>query len=214
LYNENYTMPALPDGEEGERVIEGALRGLYRYSEPASVEPRPDPGGADNPPRRATILFSGTAWQAAERARELLATDWNISAETWSATSYKLLREDALEVERWNRLHPSETPRTPYVTRALASASGPIVAVTDFMKAVPDQISRFVNVPFTPLGTDGFGRSDTRETLRRHFEVDAEHIVIAVLSSLASNGAAKQDEVALAITAYRIDPEAPDPRVA
>jgi pyruvate dehydrogenase E1 component len=214
VYNENYPMPALPEGEEGERVVEGTLRGLYRYSDPAPVESHPDPSGAENPPRRATILFSGTAWQAAERARELLAKDWNVSAETWSATSFKSLREDALEVERWNRLHPAETPRTPYVARVLATASGPIVAVTDFMKAVPDQIARFVNVPFTPLGTDGFGRSDTRETLRRHFEVDAEHIVVAVLSSLASNGAAKQDEVAQAIAAYNIDPEAADPRVA
>jgi pyruvate dehydrogenase E1 component len=214
MYNENYVMPPLPEGEEGRRVIEGTLRGLYRFAEPAPVESRPDPGGSDNPPRRATILFSGTSWQAAQRARELLATDWNVSAETWSATSYKNLREDALEVERWNRLHPAETPRTPYVTRALATASGPIVAVTDFMKAVPDQISRFVNAPFTPLGTDGFGRSDTRETLRRHFEVDAEHIVVAVLSSLAANGAAKHDEVSLAISAYQIDPEAPDPRIA
>ena len=214
VYNENYPMPALPEGEEGQRVTDGTLRGLYRYAEPAAVQSRPDPGGAENAPRRATILFSGTSWQAAERARELLATDWNVSAETWSATSYKSLREDALEVERWNRLHPAETPRTPYVTRTLATASGPIVAVTDFMKAVPDQISRFVNVPFTPLGTDGFGRSDTRETLRRHFEVDAEHIVVAVLSLLASNGAAKQDEVSLAISAYGIDPQAPDPRVA
>jgi pyruvate dehydrogenase E1 component len=214
VYNENYPMPALPEGEEGQRVIDGTLRGLYRYAEPAAVQSRPDPGGAENAPRRATILFSGTSWQAAERARELLATDWNVSAETWSATSYKNLREDALEVERWNRLHPSEAPRTPYVTRALAAASGPIVAVTDYMKAVPDQISRFVNVPFAPLGTDGFGRSDTRETLRRHFEVDAEHIVVALLSLLASNGAAKQDEVSLAISAYGINPEAPDPRVA
>jgi pyruvate dehydrogenase E1 component len=214
VYNENYPMPALPDGEEGQRVIDGALRGLYRYAEPAAVQSRLDPGGAENAPRRATILFSGTSWQAVERARELLATDWNVSAETWSATSYKNLREDALEVERWNRLHPAETPRTPYVTRALTTASGPIVAVTDYMKAVPDQISRFVNVPFTPLGTDGFGRSDTRETLRRHFEVDAEHIVVAVLSLLATNGAAKQDEVSLAISAYGINPEAPDPRVA
>jgi pyruvate dehydrogenase E1 component len=214
VYNENYTMPALPEGEEGEAVIEGTLRGLYRYAEPAAVQSLALPGGDDSPPRRATILFSGTAWQAAERARGLLATDWNVSAETWSATSYKSLREDALEVERWNRLHPAETPRVPYVTRALATASGPIVAVTDFMKAVPDQIARFVNAPFTPLGTDGFGRSDTRETLRRHFEVDAEHIVVAVLSSLASNGAGKHDEVSLAISAYGIDPEAPDPRVA
>ena len=109
--------------------------------------------------------------------------DWGVSAEAWSVTSYKALREDGLEVERWNRLHPASTPRVPYVTQALEAAEGPIVAVTDFLKAVPDQIARFVAAPFTTLGTDGFGRSDTRAALRRHFEVDAAHIVVAVLAS-------------------------------
>jgi pyruvate dehydrogenase E1 component len=162
--------------------------------------------------RSATILFSGPAWQAAMRARELLASDWGVSAETWSVTSYKALREDGLEVERWNRLHPTSTPRVPYVTRALADAAGPIVAVTDFLKAVPDQIARFVTAPYTVLGTDGFGRSDTRAALRRHFEVDAEHIVVAVLAELASAGDGKPTEVAAAIEKYGLNPEALDPR--
>ncbi len=203
VYNENYVMPAIPEGEEA-RVREGTLAGLYRFRPPAET-----PGGAV---RSATILFSGTAWQAAERARTLLAEEWGVAAETWSATSYKTLREDALEVERWNRLHPDATPREPYVTRALADARGPVVAVTDFMKAVPDQIARFVPAPFIPLGTDGYGRSDTREALRRFFEVDAEHIVVAVLAALAASGEAKTDEVQTAIARYGIDADAPDPR--
>ena len=204
LYNENYPMPALPEGADGERVRDGAIRGLYRFAGPAPTR------SADA--ASATILFSGTAWQAAARARELLAEDWNVSAELWSVTSYKALREDALEVERWNRLHPGDSPRVPYVTRALAQAHGPIVAVTDFMKAVPDQIARFVPAYYTSLGTDGFGRSDTREALRRHFEVDAEHLVVAVLDALAGLGQAKAADVARAIAAYGIDPDAPDPR--
>ena len=144
----------------------------------------------------------------------LLASDWGVSAEAWSVTSYKALREDGLEVERWNRLHPTSAPRVPYVTRALADAAGPIVAVTDFLKAVPDQIARFVAAPFTPLGTDGFGRSDTRAALRRHFEVDAAHIVVAVLAGLAAAGEGKASEVAAAIEKYGLDPEAVDPRLA
>jgi pyruvate dehydrogenase E1 component len=209
LYNENYKMPALPDGEEGERVREGVIRGLYQFAEAAEVATF-----EGQAPRKATLLFSGTAWQAALRARDILAEDWGISADAWSATSYKSLREDGLEVERWNRLHPTETPRVPYVTRTLSNVSGPIVAVTDFMKAVPDQIARFVQTPFVPLGTDGFGRSDTREALRRHFETDAEHIVVAVLSALAANGQAKEEEVERAIATFGIDSEADDPRIA
>jgi len=113
-----------------------------------------------------------------------------------------------LAAERWNRLHPSQAARVPYVTEALNEADGPFVAVTDFMKMVPDQISRWVPGDLTPLGTDGYGRSDTRDALRRHFEVDAAHIVVAVLQALG-----KADEVADAITRYRIDAEAPEPRL-
>ena len=169
-------------------------------------------GEAQAAGRPATILFSGPAWRAAMQARELLASDWGVAAEAWSVTSYKALREDGLEVERWNRLHPESAPRVPYITRVLEDARGPIVAVTDYLKAVPDQVARFVRVPFTVLGTDGFGRSDTRAALRRHFEVDAAHIVVAVLAELAAAGEGKPDEVAAAIEKYGIDPEAIDPR--
>ena len=204
-------------GEAAAAVREGVIRGIYRFA--AAPEISSDaPGGTkarrSPPARNATILFSGTAWQAAMQARELLASEWGVAAEAWSVTSYKSLREDGLEVERWNRLHPDSTARSPYVTRALASASGPVVAVTDFLKAVPDQIARFVPAPFTPLGTDGFGRSDTRAALRRHFETDAAHVVVAVLAALASAGEVKSSEVRAAIERYGLDPEALDPRVA
>ncbi|MEW6153285.1 MAG: pyruvate dehydrogenase (acetyl-transferring), homodimeric type [Actinomycetota bacterium] len=198
LYNENYTMPSMPEG-----AAEGIVRGLYRFA--------PAPEG---PSRRATVIFSGSAQGAAREAQRLLAERHDVAAELWSATSFKALREDALAAERWNRLHPLEAPRVPYVTEVLSSAEGPFVAVTDFMKAVPDQVARWVPGPFVPLGTDGFGRSDTRTQLRRHFETDAPHVVVAVLQSLANAHEAKADEVADAIAAYGLDPEAPDPRVA
>ena len=135
-----------------------------------------------------------------------------MAADVWSATSYKLLREDALSVERWNRLHPSEKQRVSHLAEILEGVEGPIVAVTDFMKAVPDQIGRFVSQPFTSLGTDGYGHSDTRATLRHHFETDAGHIVTAVLASLAATGEAKTEAVKAAIERYDINPDAIDPR--
>ena len=199
LYNENYSMPAMP---EGSRVEDGILRGLYRYK----AAPKPAK-------HRAQILASGTAMLAALDAQSMLEAEYDVAADVWSATSYKLLREDGLSVERWNRLHPDEPPRTPYVTEQLESAEGPIVAVTDFMKAVPDQIARFVPRQFAPLGTDGYGFSDTRAALRRHFEVDAQSIVVAVLDGLAATGDVKRERVAEAIRRYDLDPERPDPRV-
>jgi pyruvate dehydrogenase E1 component len=200
LYNENYVMPARPDDP---RAAEGILRGIYRFA-----------GGPEGPSRRATILFSGTAQGAARQAQQLLAEDHDVSAELWSVTSYKALREEALSVERHNRLHPQAPPRTPHVTEVLSQAEGPIVAVTDFMKAVPDQIARWVPDPFTPLGTDGFGRSDTRAALRRHFETDAAHVTVSVLDGLRATGEGKAEEVADAIRRYGIDADALDPRVA
>ena len=197
LYNENYVQPAMPAD-----IGDGITRGLYRFA-----------GAPDGRSHRATILFSGTAQGAAREAQQLLAEHHDVGAELWSATSYKALREDALAAERWNRLHPTETPRTPYVT-ALQQAEGPFVAVTDWMKAVPDQVARWVPGPYTPLGTDGYGRSDTREQLRHHFETDAPHVVVAVLDTLARAGEVKQEAVADAIARYDIDAEAPDPRIA
>jgi len=200
LYNENYPMPPKPDG-----VDDGIVRGLYRYVG------APDAG---NGSRRARILGSGPLLRMALEARDVLAEEYDVGAEVWSATSYKLLAEDALSAERWNRLHPTESPRVPYVTGQLGEGEGPVVAVTDYIKGLAEQVGRFVPAPFTPLGTDGFGWSDTRTALRRHFEVDAPHIVVAVLAALARQGDLKAEAVADAIRRFDIDPEATDPRYA
>jgi pyruvate dehydrogenase E1 component len=205
LYNENYVMPAIPPTVTTEDIV----KGLYCLSD--------GPALADNAPR-STIIFSGTAYGAAEEAAKILADDYGVSTSLWSATSYKALREDALTTERWNRLHPNETPRVPYVTEVLDSgAHGPIVAVTDFMKIVPEQIARFVpgdRDRFWVLGTDGYGRSDSRASLRRHFETDAAHIVVTTLYALEREGSVTADDVAKAIARFGIDTEAPDPRIA
>jgi pyruvate dehydrogenase E1 component len=195
LYNENYEQPSQPG-----KVDEGIVRGLYRFAE--------GPAGKKH---QAQILGSGPMVVQALRAQELLATDWDVSASVWSATSYQMLRKDALEVERWNRLHPGEARREPFVAEALNGSEGPVVAVTDQMRAVPDQIVRWVRQPFVSLGTDGYGRSDTREALRRLFEVDAEHIVVATLAALADMGEVKPETVAEAIAKYEIDPDRPSP---
>jgi pyruvate dehydrogenase E1 component len=195
IYNENYRMPPKPEG-----VDQGILRGLYRFAT-----------APQGPGRRAAVLFSGSASQAALEAQRLLAGHHDVGVELWSATSYKALREDALSVERYNRLHPSQPPRTPYVTEALSGIEGPVVAVTDYMKAVPDQVARWLPAPYVTLGTDGFGCSDTRAALRRHFETDAAHVVVAVLDALRQAGEGKADEVEDAIRRYGIDPDQPDP---
>jgi pyruvate dehydrogenase E1 component len=198
LYNENYVMPPLPEG-----ATEGILRGLYHWAD-----------APEGPTHRARILFSGTAQGAARAAQAELAERWDVAAELWSATNYKRLREEALSVERWNRLHPTEAPRTPLVTQLLSGEGAPsaVVAVTDFMKAVPDQVGRWIPQTFVPLGTDGFGRSDTRERLRQFFEVDMRHVVVATLWALAQQGEVKAETVAEAIAHYGIDAERTDPR--
>ncbi|HEY9556631.1 MAG TPA: pyruvate dehydrogenase (acetyl-transferring), homodimeric type, partial [Acidimicrobiales bacterium] len=159
-------------------------------------------------------LFSGTANLAAREAQQQLAEHYGVGAELHSATSYKRLREQALSTERWNRLHPDQPARTARVTELL-EGEGPIVAVTDFMKAVPDQIARWIphGRSFTPLGTDGFGRSDTREALRAYFEIDAPHVVVATLSALAERGDVKPELVVDAIKRYGLDPDSADPRL-
>jgi pyruvate dehydrogenase E1 component len=142
----------------------GILKGLYLYR-----------GAVQQAKHRAQIFGSGPMMLSALRAQEILAQRFEVAADVWSVTSYQQLRNEALSTERWNRLHPGDPQRVPYITRALASTSGPVIATSDFMKAVPDMIGRWIGRPFVPLGTDGFGRSDTRDALRRHFEVDAEH---------------------------------------
>ena len=192
VYNEPIAQPAEPEGLD----VAGLLRGLYRYS-PAS-------GLGDRAPR-AQLLASGTGMQWALRAQELLAQDWGVAADVWCATSWSELRRDAVATEEYNLLHPGQEPRLPYVTQALAEAPGPVVAVSDFMRAVPDLISRWVPGDFTSLGTDGFGMSDTRHALRRHFHVDAENIVVATLRQLARRGAVAANVPAEAAQKYAID---------
>ncbi len=195
LYNENYEQPAIPDG-----ATEGILRGLYRWSP-----------GWDGLDTQATVLFSGTAQGGARQAQQELAERWGIGVELWSATNYKLLREEALEVERWNRLNPTEEPRQAFVTEQLAGSTGPIVAVSDYMRAVPEQVARFSPRSFNVLGTDGMGRSDTREALRSFFEIDTPNIVVAVLEQLASNGELDRQVVADAIAQYGLNTDSAAP---
>ncbi len=192
VYNEPSVQPAIP-GDLDEALI---VQGLYRYK---TVE-----GHA----HRAQLVASGSAMPAALRASELLAADFDVAADVWSAPGWQRLRQEALECEEWNRLHPTGEQRVPLVNRTFAEVDGPIVAVTDFMRAVPDQISRWVPRPYTILGTDGFGRSDTRAALRRHFKIDAENLTVAVLQELALAGEVKPELVADAIKRYELDPEA------
>nr|MBA2570043.1 pyruvate dehydrogenase (acetyl-transferring), homodimeric type [Chloroflexota bacterium] len=197
LYNENYRMPARPDGVSDDDI----LRGLYRF--------RPALDGAAP---MATILGSGSIMQQALRAQELLAERFGVAADVWSATSYQLLRNEALEHERWNRLHAEEEPRLPLVTRLLGEAGGrgPIVAVSDYLRAWPDLISRFVpGGSWRSLGTDGFGRSDTREALRRFFEVDAESVAATVMAELARCGQIDRQRAAAAARDLGLDADAP-----
>src|SRR5438046_3372897 len=175
LYNQNYPQPGMPEGAE-----EGIVRGIYLF--------RP---GEEGRRRRVTLLGSGSIMRQVLRAQEVLQEKYEVAADVWSVTSYQQLRNEALAVERWNRLHPGETLRVPWINQALASAPGPVIAASDYLKLVPDMVGRWMPRSFTPLGTDGFGRSDTREALRRHFEIDAAHIVVATLSALAAEGEMK-----------------------
>ena len=190
LYNENYSMPAMPEGVE-----DGILKGLYRFKV-----------GSEKGKHKAHLFGSGPIIREALRAQEILEK-YGVSADVWSATSYKLLRNDALQAERWNRLHPQEPQKKPYIRTLLENETGVFVAVSDNMKIVADQIAPWVPGGLTSLGTDGYGRSDTRERLRRFFEIDAESTVIATLHALASKGEIEASVVAKAIKELQLDPE-------
>jgi pyruvate dehydrogenase E1 component len=202
VYNEPYLQPAEPAGYPGgaEALERGILSGLYRYADaPQAENARP----GDRP--RAQILASGVALRQALEARRLLAEDWGVAAEVWSATSWTELRRQAMACDEWNMVNPDAEQRIPYVTGILNGHPGPVVAVSDWMRAVPDQIARWVPSPFSPLGTDGWGFSDTRPAARRFFHVDAESITVAVLSQLARLGEIKPEVVGQAIARYRLD---------
>jgi pyruvate dehydrogenase E1 component len=196
LYNEEYPMPPMPEG-----AAEGILRGLYKF--------RPSPVPAKG--TKVHLFGSGPILREALRAQELLAKKFGVAADVWSATSYKELRRDALDAERWNLLHPTAEPNVSYLERVLAKESGVFLAVSDYVRSVPEMISRWVPGGLYPLGTDGFGRSDDRRTLRRFFEIDAEFITVAVLQRLALRGEKKPAEVAEAIKTLGIDSEKLNP---
>ncbi|HVV08823.1 pyruvate dehydrogenase (acetyl-transferring), homodimeric type [Amycolatopsis sp.] len=189
IYNEPYQQPAEPANLD----VDGLLKGLYRYAE------APAGGGPE-----ARILVSGVTMPDALKAQKLLAEDWGVRASVWSATSWGELRREAVEVDRQNLLNPESDPRVPYVTQALKGESGPVVAVSDWMRAVPDMIRPWVPADMVTLGTDGFGFSDTRPAARRHFLVDAESITVATLTALARRGEVEQAKVVEATKKYRI----------
>ena len=198
IYNELYEMPPQPDHVTDADVV----RGLYLWAD------APDDEDA---PNRATLLFSGSAQGAVRAAANELADRWGVAVDLWSATSYKRLREEALAVERRNRLHPLEAAEVPLITRLLADGEGPVVAVSDYLKLVPGQVARWIPRPYHTLGTDGFGRSDTRDALRRFFEVDVSHVVVAVLHALSREGTIDPGVVAEAIAHHGLNTEIADP---
>jgi pyruvate dehydrogenase E1 component len=194
IYNENYAQPHMP-----ESAAEGILRGIYRFQT------------AEGGNAQAQLFGSGPILNEALRAQKLLAENYQVAADVWSVTSYNELRRDALEVERWNRLHPTEPERKPYLLQTLEGVEGPIIASTDYMKVVADQIAPWLPGRLVTLGTDGFGRSENRAYLRRHFENGAEAIAAATLARLARDGRFDKERVKAAIVELGLDPESPDP---
>jgi pyruvate dehydrogenase E1 component len=192
VYNEPYPQPAEPENLD----VEGLLKGMYLYR---AEEVAP----GDNVPS-AQILASGVAMNWAIEAQQRLADEWQVAADVWSVTSWNELRREALATDEWNLANPSGQPRVPYVTQRLKEAEGPVVAVSDYLRAVQDQIAPYVPTEWTSLGTDGFGLSDTRAALRRHFKVDAQSIVINVLTLLARRGEIGWDVVQRAHDKYKL----------
>jgi pyruvate dehydrogenase E1 component len=194
VMNENYAQPAMPPGVEA-----GILKGAYLLQI----------GGRGKV--RATLLGSGTILRECIAAAQLLEKDYGVPTDVFSVTSFNELRRDALAIERWNLLHPTEIPKVSYVQQLFKDREGPIVAATDYMRSVPDQIRQWVNGRYVTLGTDGYGRSDSRAQLRKHFEVDRNHIAIAALRSLADEGKVDKATLAKAMKNLEIDPSKPDP---
>jgi pyruvate dehydrogenase E1 component len=202
LMNENYVHPAMPEGAQ-----EGILRGMYRLREAPKRSSKPV----------VQLLGSGTILREAIAAADLLEEDFGVLADVWSVTSFSELRRDGLDVERWNMLHPSQKPRVAYVSQQLSDRRGPVIASTDYLRAVPDQIRQWVvgaggrARSYRTLGTDGYGRSDFRAALRRFFEVDRHYVAVAALTELADAGTVDRKLVAKAIAKYEIDADAPSP---
>jgi len=195
VMNENYPQPAMPEG-----VQEGIIRGMYLYRQGSRKK------------KRIQLLGSGTILREVIAAANLLEEEWNVAADVWSVTSFNELRRDGQDAERWNMLHPTRKARQSYVAQQLEKSTGPAVAATDYMRAYPDQIRPYLgDRHYITLGTDGFGRSDLRSQLRKHFEVNRHYVVVAALKALVDTGELESKVVAQAIKAYKIDPEKPNP---
>jgi pyruvate dehydrogenase E1 component len=194
VMNENYEHPPMPEGSE-----QGILKGMYRIRQGAKGT------------SRVQLLGSGTILREVIAAAGLLQEDFGIEADIWSVTSFNQLGREGTEVQRWNMLHPEAEPRVSYVETCLKVSAGPIIAATDYIRAYADQIRKFIDRRYVVLGTDGFGRSDTRAKLRHFFEVNRYYVTIAALKALADDGAIKPGVVNTAIKKYDIDPEKPNP---
>jgi pyruvate dehydrogenase E1 component len=198
--NEPLPMPEMPDGEQ---VRNGILKGLYRFK----------PTRMQDPKLRAQLFGSGTIMFEVLKAQQILEEKYGVGADVWSVTSYKELYREANDCERWNLLHPGQSPKVPYITQILKDATGPFVAASDYMKVLPESIARWVPARLVSLGTDGFGRSENRAALRDFFEVDAKHIVLATLSALARENQLKIETVQQAVKDLGINPEKPNPAI-
>ena len=198
VMNEQYAMPAMPPGSR-----DGILKGLYRFRASSRPEAK----------LRAQLFGSGAILPEVIKAQEILESTYDVGADIWSVTSYLELYRDGHACERWNLLHPGEAPRVPYVTTCLKDARGVLVAASDYVKALPDSIDRWLPRPLVALGTDGFGRSETRDGLRDFFEVDYRYVVLATLSALAGDGQIPASVVSQAMQAHNINPEKPNPAV-
>ena len=197
--NENYEMPAMPDNAE-----EGIVQGIYKLTDRDAGPGRP----------RVQLLGSGAILRSVLEAQELLAQEFDVSSTAWSVTSYNQLRRDASDCQRWNMLHPTDPPRTSFLEKTIANAEGPFIAASDYVRAVAEQLNPWIPGGLFALGTDGMGRSETRESLRRHFEVDAQFIVLASLSQLRQRGEISPEAVQKAIAKLDIDPEKANPLLA
>jgi pyruvate dehydrogenase E1 component len=197
VMNENYPHPALPPGAEPD-----ILKGMYLLRE----------GSADSKAPRVQLLGSGTILREVMAAADILEKDFGVVADIWSVTSFNELRRDGLEVQRWNMLHPEAEPRQSHIERCLKDRSGPVISATDYMKVFSDQVRGFIAPRrFHALGTDGFGRSDTRAQLRKFFEVDRHYVTVAALKALADSEAVPAAKVSEAIRTFGIDPDRPNP---
>jgi pyruvate dehydrogenase E1 component len=198
--NEPLPMPEMP---KGANIREGVLRGLYRFN----VSDAPDTK------LRAQLLGSGTIMFEVLKAQTILKEKYGVAADVWSVTSYKELYRNANDCERWNMLHPGETPKTPYLTEMLKDAPGPFIAASDYMKVLPESLAKWVPGQLVSLGTDGFGRSESRVALRDFFEVDAKHIVLATLGALVREKKISIELVKQVVRDLGIDPEKANPAI-